>query len=43
MPLATSVIKTPAQPNWQLIRRHYFADLMHLDHQLGRVMETLEQ
>ena len=35
--------KTPAQPNWQLIRRYYFADLMHLNYQLGLVMETLEQ
>ncbi|HIO77759.1 TPA: DUF4976 domain-containing protein [Candidatus Poribacteria bacterium] len=34
--------KTPVKPNWQLIRRNYFADLMHLDHQLGQVLDLLE-
>ncbi len=29
--------------NWRELRRYYFADIVHLDHQLGLVMEVLEK
>ncbi len=32
----------PAGGNWRHVRRCYFADLIHLDHQLGRLFEQLE-
>lgn len=35
--------KQPAQADWRRNRHHYFADIVHLDHQLGRVMDALEE
>ena len=34
--------KTPSSGNWRHVRRCYFADLMHLDHQLGMIFDQLE-
>lgn len=34
--------KKPTRGNWRHIRRCYFADIMHLDTQLGRVLDELE-
>lgn len=35
--------KKPVSGDWHYMRHCYFADMVHLDHQLGRIMETLEQ
>jgi len=35
--------KKPVSGDWHYMRYCYFADIVHLDHQLGRVMEVLEQ
>ena len=34
---------TTIPDNWRTRRHYYFADIVHLDHQLGRVMEALEE
>jgi arylsulfatase len=34
--------KQPSGGNWRHVRRCYFADLLHLDHQLGLVLDQLE-
>ena len=33
---------TTIPKNWRTRRHYYFADIVHLDHQLGRVMEALD-
>ncbi len=36
--------KTPREvADWRYMRQCYFADLVHLDHQLGRVLDALEE
>jgi len=30
-------------PDWREFRRHYFADFMHIDEQIGRVLELLDE
>ena len=35
--------KTPREGDWRHARHCYMADIAHLDHQLGRVMDALEQ
>ena len=36
--------RTPAcQEAWRYARQCYFADIVHLDHQLGRVIDTLQE
>lgn len=35
--------KKPVSGDWLYMRHCYFADIAHLDHQLGRIMEALEK
>lgn len=35
--------RRPQEGDWRHKRRFYFADICHLDHQLGRVIDTLEE
>lgn len=35
--------KTPVAGDWQYMRQCYFADIVHLDHQLGEIMKALEK
>ena len=35
--------KQPQQGDWEYKRHLYFADICHLDHQLGRILDVLEE
>jgi arylsulfatase len=35
--------KGPVDIDWRTARHHYFADIVHLDHQLGRILNVLEE
>ena len=40
---ASEGVRTEIPPNWREIRTHYFADIIHLDTQLGIVLDRLEE
>ncbi len=41
--LRTEGVRKAIPDTWRRYRHYYYADLVHLDRQLGRVLETLEQ